>query len=78
MTPGDMHTNTNECRMKGIHSTGDTDLSSRILVKNSEDSHLCCDGFSRSGRRSEQHVGVSVVQCVEDLCLNGIVMGELV
>lgn len=65
-------------QMKGICSTGNTDLSRRVLVENSEDSHFCCDGFSRAGWCSEQHVGVSMVERVEDLRLNGIVMGKLI
>lgn len=55
-----------------------SDLGGRVHVEDPEDGHLCSDGFSGAGGSPQQDVGVRVVECVEDLRLNGIKVRELV
>lgn len=66
------------CSLHAYRGTRGCYLGGRILVEDPEHGHLCCDGFSRARRRSQQHVGVGVVQCVEDLGLDGVEVSELV
>lgn len=57
---------------------GGTHLGVRVLVEDPEHGHFSCDGLPRARGRPQQDVGVGVVECVEDLCLDGVEVGERV
>ncbi len=50
----------------------------RSGIEDPEDGEFSGDGFARSGGCSEQHVDVLMVECVEDLRLDGVEVGESV
>lgn len=53
-------------------------LGGGVLVEDPEHGHLCGDGFAGAGGGTQQDVGVGVIESVEDLGLNGIIVGERV
>lgn len=70
---------------KGLPKTEDwwgrvkmSNLRAWVLVEDSEHGHLSSYGLSRARWCPQKHISISVIQCVEDLSLDGVEMSELV